>query len=347
MTEKIKRMLLTGGIIFLLGLCFLLGRRKTEESKFQITVKKNLPLLEDSTSTQEEIHPKDAYPKVVHVFVKSSDTLQDMAVEEYLLGVLSGEMRPQWPMDALKAQAIAARSYVLHKCRALGGKGCSKGGDICTFSGHCMAFLSEEERKNRWGRDFSSYEARIRQAVYETKGQVLTYKGEIIHALFHASSGGRTEDVYTVYQMKLPYLQSVESPEEKGMRTSYEEEKSWTKEEWIKVLKEKWPKMNLTVKGLEKQVKNILYTPSGRIDTMNIGGQTINGKELRSLLSLRSTYITLTFTQNEVKIKTKGYGHGVGLSQAGAYSMAQKGKNYREILLHYYPGTQISTRSAG
>lgn len=273
----------------------------------------------------------------IKVYDAQSGELKDMSVHDYLVGVVSGEMPASYQIEALKAQAVAARTYLERKI-ASGGCNEAEGADICTNSAHCQAFCSEKKRKSNWGGDFEKYSAKIEEAVNETAGEVLTYDGRVIEALYHSSSGGSTEDVQAVYGNNLSYLVSVESPEEIKDITV---QTAFSRDQFISAVKKKYPSCGLTASGLNKQVYIESYTESGRAAVVKLGKLSLTGRELRGLLGLRSTDMSIAFDKNNIYFTTVGYGHGVGMSQVGANVMAKDGADYREILLHYYNGAEI------
>lgn len=282
--------------------------------------------------------------KIVSEDIKVLDTAHDnkvleMPLEEYIVGVVSAEMPVSYEPEALKAQAVAARTYTYDKML---GSGCDRSeAVICTDSGHCQAFCDEAGRREKWGKSFEKNEAKLRQAVEETKGMVLEYDGAPIVALFHSTSGGRTEDVENVYKNALPYLRGVDSPGEESA-PRYQRTVSISKQEFVKKLMEEDEKAEVTEKNIAESIGTYQRTASGRVQTVEIGKTKFAGKQIRALFTLDSTDFTFAFDEENVQITTKGYGHGVGMSQVGANAMAKEGKNYEEILTHYYTGVTLA-----
>lgn len=265
--------------------------------------------------------------------------VREMPLEEYIVGVVSAEMPAGYELEALKAQAVAARTYTYDKM--LGG-GCDRSeAVICTDSGHCQAFCDEEGRRKKWGDSFEKNEEKLRRAVEETKGMVLEYEGTPIVALFHSTSGGHTEDVENVYTNALPYLRGVESPGEESA-PRYQRTISISKREFVEKLMEEDEKAEVTEQNIGKAVGAYQRTASGRVQTVEIGKTKFTGKQIRSLFTLDSTDFTFAFDEKNVQITTKGYGHGVGMSQVGANAMAKQGKSCEEILTHYYTGVTLA-----
>ena len=307
--------------------------------------KKNLEL----SIERQELKQIETYlvtDSTLNVYNAKTKKVETMALEDYIVCVVAGEMPASYEKEALKAQAVAARTYTVSKIRSAGGGGCNQGenADICTSSAHCQAFVDMETRKANWGADYAVYEQKIEEAVAETAGQILVYDGKPIEALYHASSGGKTEDVENVYSNALPYLKSVDSPGE-GTMGSNSAEKKFTNEEFVQIFKEKYPEMELYAENLQGQITIVSRYESGRVETIKIGDKTFSGKDMRSILGLNSANFKIRLAADSLTFETSGFGHGVGMSQAGANAMAQAGSSYDEILTHYYTGVEIKTFS--
>ncbi|MBQ4637414.1 MAG: stage II sporulation protein D [Clostridia bacterium] len=277
----------------------------------------------------------------VNVYDSVSDTLTKMELEEYVYHVLASEMPASYPIEALKAQAVAARTYTLESMRALGGDGCSahSGADICRQSAHCQSFSSDSSLKELWGDDYSLYRTKLKSAVSETSGQVMLYNGKPILALFHSSSASRTENVEDVYAMTLPYLRSVstfDSPDDvPPVSLTYS-------------LSDVCDRINSVYSGAEVSPSDLpssllilSRSEGGRVKQVKAGGVTLTGAQFRKLFSLNSSNFTFSFSKTTVTITTYGFGHGVGMSQHGAKQMALTGSSYDEILSHYYRGALL------
>lgn len=276
------------------------------------------------------------------VYHAESGQLRTMTLEEYVMGVVAAEMPASYHLEALKAQAVAARTRAVSQSGAAQGCGCSlyEGADICTDSTHCQAFADEEECRAKWGEEYSAYHARVEQAVWETTGEIITYDGMPITVLYHAISGGMTEDAQTVFSQSLPYLVSVESTGEEDAR-GYLQDTTFTLEEAAAKLKESFPEMNVTVDQLRQNFQIVDHTSTGRVKTVHLGDHELSAQDLRAALGLRSTWFTISMDTQTVTFHQRGYGHGVGMSQAGANSMAAQNKNYKEIVTYYYRGVEI------
>ena len=261
-----------------------------------------------------------------------------MELEEYLVGVVAAEMPASFPLEALKAQAVAARSYTLYHALH---DGCRSGGaDVCTDSSCCQAFCSDARMREKWGSDYKENREKVERAVFETAAEVLLYEGAPIEALYHSASGGSTENVEDVYSASLPYLRAVMSTAEAGTARIVGT-KRLTREAFAELINESLPEAELDGRMLERQVEVEKAAASGRVQRIRLGGARITGRQMRALLSLDSTLFTISYSGDEVVISTKGYGHGVGMSQTGANAMALGGRSYREILAYYYTGVEF------
>ena len=257
---------------------------------------------------------------------------RETTMADYLVGVVAAEMPASFEPEALKAQAVAARSYILD--RAAHPVEAHRDAAVCGDPGCCCAHVSEDEMRENWGRDFRKNLRRIRNAVRETDGQRLTYEGEPIRAVFHSSSGGQTEASAALWGA-VPYLVSVSSPETAADVPGFETTVTVSAQDAAQALEVELPED--PAQWLGETVRD----ESGRVETISIGGKTLSGAEARSLFSLRSTNFTAEAADGNLVFHVIGSGHGVGMSQYGANVMARQGAGYREILAHYYPGTVL------
>ena len=263
----------------------------------------------------------------------------EMTMEEYLRGVVRAEMPASFAEEALKAQAVAARTYTLYKIRG-GGSANHPEADACDDINCCKAYRSEEEAAQSWGMATAVYEEKIRLAVAETDGEVVLYNNAPVLAVFHSSSAGATRPSGEVWTQDLPYLQSVPSPEGEDNVPNYHSKETFTLTEFKERFIASYPTANLS--GTPSNwFTNIQQTENGSVTSLQVGGVSLSGGELRTLLGLRSAAFTISFTDSEVVFSVTGYGHGVGMSQYGANVLAQEGRSYREILTHYYVGTTV------
>ena len=276
-----------------------------------------------------------ASPTPEKILVKQGDEIVSMALEDYLLGVLAAEMPADFEPEALRAQAVAARSYTLYCAQS----GKHHDAQVCTDFGCCQAWKSEEKMQESWGEDFEEKRAKLAGAVEDTAGQYLSYGGEPVFAAFHSSSAGQTEDCGAIWSA-LPYLKSVESPEGEEDVPGYVSRLELSPLDFRDCLLHASPGTDFS--GEESGwIGEVFHEDSGRVDSVMIGGQLFAGTRLRELFSLRSTAFTLEYTGESFLFTVTGFGHGVGMSQYGAQVMAQEGADYADILAHYYPGTVL------
>ncbi|HHW57343.1 MAG TPA: stage II sporulation protein D [Clostridia bacterium] len=278
----------------------------------------------------------------INIFIIGQNKLQKMNLEEYIKGVVAAEMPAEFELEALKAQAVAARTYVLSKEIALGGKGCElhPGADVCTDPQHCQAWESVEDMKKKWGENFDKYYKKISEAVEDTKGLVLIYNDALIVPAYHAISGGKTENSEDVWQNKIPYLRSVVSPGEEEA-SKYKTVVTVPKEEFISKLKERQPSLKLNSTNLLSQIQDIERTQAGHVKSLTMGNVVFTGKDIKEIFDLNSTNFSFGLQGNNIVITVIGYGHGVGMSQYGANAMAKQGKTFEEILKYYYNGVEL------
>lgn len=278
-----------------------------------------LYFVKDIKSTPKTLETPEASVNQCEIYVKVNG--EEIALNEYLIGVLAGEMPASFHEEALKAQAIAARTYALRKTE-YGKK------EIQATTAH-QVFETVEKRKEKWQAVFSTYENKIEQAIEATGNQVLTYDGQLITAMFHASSSKQTESAKNYSGHEIPYLQSV---------TSIEEPLSETVNFTFAELNEKLQqKLSADVYRKMRLTRN----DTNRIEQVTINNIVWTGREFRELLQLKSTDFSVKWSEKGVEITTLGYGHGVGMSQHGANAMAKNGATVESILNNYYPGVQI------
>ena len=288
------------------------------------------------TSNQNEYN----YNKygTISLLHKKTGEVEQVNLDEYLCNVVSAEMPANYEIEALKAQAIVARTYTIYKI--LNKK--HDTADICDDSTCCQAWISKDDRLARW--EESQRESnwqKIVSAVNDTKGKVITYDNKPIDAFFHSNSGGVTEVPVNVWGgTGYPYLQSVETSGEDAYN-QYASEVTFTQEELINKLKQKYSDISIDFSNSD-DIKIMEYTESTRVKTVKFGNHEISGVEARSLLGLRSTNFEISIDGDNIKFSVKGYGHGVGMSQTGADSMAKQGSSAEDIIKHFYTGVEIS-----
>ncbi len=259
-----------------------------------------------------------------------------LPLEEYLYGVVAGEMPASFESEALKAQAVAARTYTVNRAKFQNKD--HPNANVCSDSAHCKAYLTPQELSQKFEENPSHLE-KIRQAVDSTKSQVLLYGGEPISAVFHSTSSGMTENAEDVWGNAVPYLISVPSEgEEQSPR--YQETKTFSFLEFQEKINAGDKKITLA-NDPKNWFTDWIRNESGSIKSVSLCGVSFSGTELRSLLGLRSTNFTVEITDC-VNITTKGNGHGVGMSQYGANHLAKMGYTYDQILKKYYTGVEIA-----
>ena len=275
--------------------------------------------------------------------VLNGDAVEEMTLGAYLTGVVRAEMPASFELEALKAQAVAARTYTLYKMQTGGNHGDTA--DICTDSTCCQAYISEENARNNWGEAADANEEKIETAVRDTDGETILYGGVPILAVFHSCSAGRTRSSGEVWVSDLPYLQAVASPEPADAIPNYYSRAAFTAEEFREKILAACPEADLSG-DMSGWLKNAVTDSAGSVETVEVGGVTVKGTAIRSALGLRSACFEWETEDGELVFYVTGFGHGVGMSQYGADRMAEEGADYREILTHYYTGVTIEPYTA-
>lgn len=307
---------------------------------------KSFQAKQASTNTNEKVNGitvESTYDyakyKTVKLLHKATNKVEEFGLDEYLYGVVSSEMPAYFEKEALKAQATVARTYTLYKMVQNQGK--HKNADICDDSSCCQAWISKEDRMARWDENLQEeYWNRIVSCVNETQGKMITYEGKPINAFFHSNSGGATEAPINVWGGSgYPYLQSVQTSGEDAY-SQYASKATVTKAEFQQtILKEH---SNFKIDFSKKDcIKITQYTEGNRVKTIQVGNLSLSGVEIRTLFGLRSANFKVTTDEKNVTFEVTGYGHGVGMSQTGADSLAKQGKNYEEIIHHFYTDVEI------
>ena len=306
---------------------------------------KEKPPIEDTNQPEvknEIIIVTNKDEAIISMYNHWDKKLVEMPLEEYLIGVIAGEMPASFEIEALKAQTVAARTLAVYQMPAFGGRGCSQHAqaDVCSSFAHCQEWISKEQMRNNWGADFEKNLTKLKQAVQETRGQIMTYNGKPIEVFYHSTSNGKTEEVSEVFSNSLPYYTTVDSAGEENA-PMYEGSVTLKNSEFANIFNSRYG-IGLDPNNLASQITINSYTESGRIREITVGGKRLRATEFRLLYGLNSTDITFVFGKDSITMKTRGFGHGVGMSQVGANSMAQQGYNYKDILMHYYKGVEIS-----
>ena len=264
-----------------------------------------------------------------------SGQVEELSMKDYLWRVVAAEMPAKFELEAMCAQAVCARTYTQWKR----GTGAHENADLCDNSACCQAYMTPEEAAGRWGSLTEVYTAHIASAIERTDGQILTYEGKPIQAVFFSSSAPSTEDAAAVWGSSLPYLVPVSSPEGEEV-PNYYSSVVLTAEE-VKALAE-GRGLGIRLSGDPSNwIRNVSYTASGRVAEVEVGGATLSGSAVRSLFGLRSACFEVVEDDGVFTFSVIGYGHGVGMSQYGANAMASAGSTWQEIVCHYYTGITI------
>lgn len=284
---------------------------------------------------------------MIKVYFHEQQKIVEMNLEEYIKGVVAAEMPAEFELEALKAQAVAARTYAVKNMTAFGGSGLAEqpGADVSTDYKQSQAWLDEEKLKKRWGANYARFWRKISQAVEETSGEVVTYNGEFIHAVYHSTSGERTASAKEVWGFDYPYLKSVPCTWDQKSPRYYD-----TKEFPLARVEELLGPETQVVAAMQNNSSGaaaiLSTTESGRVAQIRIGSKVLSGADVREKLDLRSNNFNVELKENKMIVNTIGYGHGVGLCQYGANGMAKDNMDYRQILTKYYTGVAIKNINA-
>ena len=265
-------------------------------------------------------------------------TVSSLTMAEYLWRVVAAEMPASFETEALRAQAVTARTYTLYQM-SIGQNPNHPDADMCTDISCCQAYLSPEDAAANWGDQAQIWGEKIARAVSDTDGQAILYEGQPIDAVFFSSAAGRTLDSVEVWGGSVPYLTSVESPEGEEV-PNYHTTVTVPVAEFKSVFLVRYPDADLSG-APETWFQNMAPTSSGGVDTVEVGGVTVKGTALRTLFDLRSANFSVTADSETVTFSVPRYGHGVGMNQYGENTMAKAGSSWREILTHYYTGVTI------
>lgn len=285
----------------------------------------------DDTNEAAQEKTEDVGMPVDEVIPANGQQMTDDAMESYIIGVVAAEMPALFADEALKAQAVAARTYAINQMQNSNitiDQMIENGG---------QAYITQDDMHKKWGANFDLYYNKIKTAVLSTKGEIMVYNNEPILAVFHAISCGKTEEAENVWNDSLPYLKSVDSSMDRES-SEYTYETTLPVKTVVALLQKAHSDLKLYDGSLKEQMQVIDRTAAGYINTMQIGNKVFTGREVRELLGLRSSDFTVKQDGDNMVFTTEGYGHGAGMSQYGADSMAKDGKSYKEILTYYYTG---------
>ena len=264
---------------------------------------------------------------MIRVYRENTGIIDEVPIEEYVVGVLAGEMPVEFELEALKAQAVAARSYVMTQVQ----RNIKNDYDVVDTVMN-QVYLDKEYLSTVWKESYTDNINKIKTAVLSTKGQYISYDGKVAEALFFSTSPGVTENSEDVFSGKVAYLRSVDSTWDE-ISPVYITNKTFLLDEFYNLLGLDYNE-NLNIEVIDT-------TSTGRVKTIKINGESFKGSDVCSKLKLRSTFFEIIKEDNKIIVKNKGYGHGVGMSQYGAQGMAKAGYNYEDILKHYYTGIEI------
>ncbi|MGQ3481774.1 stage II sporulation protein D, partial [Paenibacillus sp. TY11] len=290
--------------------------------------------------------PAAAEPDV-RVYVTSTGRTETLPLEQYIVGVVAAEMPPSFEDEALKAQAIAARTFIARRLLADDTSGAPAGADVTDTVKH-QAYISKAKLTREWGHSGKSAElAKIQKAVRDTKDTIMVYEGKPITASFFSTSNGYTENSEDVWAKAVPYLRSVSSPWDKQLAPRYTETVTLSRQSVFDRLGLGRTAIAASTGGgsMMPEIRILSKTEGHRIKKIEVGGSVFTGPEIRNKLGLRSAEFTWKAEGDRIAITTYGYGHGVGMSQWGANGMAKEGHTATQILLHYYTGISFAQAS--
>ena len=322
-------------IITLISICFILPAIFTN-TKSNKSIETDAKSENNTNSETEKENTNHKYSKIKLLHLKTGE-VEEVNLEEYLCNVVSAEMPVNFEIEALKSQAIVARTYTIYK---INNKK-HDNADICDSSSCCQAWISKDDRLSRWEENKREENwKKIERAVNETNGKIITYEGKPINAFFHSNSGGTTEVPINVWGGSgYPYLQMVETSGEEGY-TQYASEVTLFFDEILNKIKEKYSDIQIDFTK-DDDIKILERTESDRVKTIKFGNHNLSGVEARTIFGLRSTNFEIEKQEDKITFKVKGYGHGVGMSQTGADSLAKQGKNAEDIIHHFYSNVEL------
>lgn len=321
------------------AICTVTPKKKSVKETISATTQEEQQTTENTQNATEQQYEYKKYGKIKLLHI-SNNEVEELGIDEYLYGVVSSEMPASFELEALKAQAVVARTYTIYQMINNSSKHVNA--DMCDDFNCCQAWISKEERFAKWGQtDAESNWNKIIQAVDSTKGKIVTYNGQPINAFFHANSGGVTESSLNIWGgIDYPYLKSVETSGEEGY-TQYSSEVILNKQELLNKIQSQYEDCTIDF-SQQDCVKILEYTTSGRVKTIKFGNKEIAGTEARTLLGLKSTNFTFSVNGENIIFTVTGYGHGVGMSQTGADVLAKSGSTYEQIIKHFYTNVEIN-----
>ncbi|WP_010233376.1 stage II sporulation protein D [Clostridium arbusti] len=279
----------------------------------------------------------------IKVYITKEKKIKELSLEEYIRGVVPAEMPAEFGTEALKAQAVAARTFAVAHMESYGGKKYpgANGADV-TDTVNCQVYMDKNSILNKWPKNLSgAYWNKITDAVQQTNGQVLKYNGKLItEPYYFAISSGKTENSKDILGKEEPYLKSVSSPGEE-IAKKYKSQVKLSYSSFISKVKSQYSNSNLNSINVRNSINIISRTEAGSVKEIKVGNNTMTGPKFRTMLGLNSANFSINYNSTGIEINCVGYGHDVGMSQWGANVMSKQGKNYKDILTHYYDGVTI------
>ncbi|MBM7652633.1 stage II sporulation protein D [Neobacillus cucumis] len=306
---------------------------------FSNTQKTSGKLGEDVTKASAKQTPTVSSPDAdtavtVSVFRSAKKVIEKVPLEDYLVGVVAAEMPAEFKEEALKAQALAARTYIVNRLISKDTMGAPEGAQVTDTQIH-QVYMNDAEMRRDWGQDYTWKKKKIVEAVRSTGAQILTYDGKPIDALFFSTGNGYTENSEDYWTGSIPYLRSVSSP--------WDKESPKFSNQKVMTVNQFEAKLGVKIGSSSTIGKIVARTTGKRVGKVNFNGKVLTGKEIREKLDLKSSDFTWQRKGNNIVITTKGFGHGVGMSQYGANGMAEEGADYKKIVMHYYQGVKITS----
>ncbi|MDR0819824.1 MAG: stage II sporulation protein D [Oscillospiraceae bacterium] len=301
-------------------------------------------VAEPTPSPTADYNLISSFDSAVSLTLQTNGEIITIKMSDYLVGVVAAEMPANFYDEALKAQAVAVRTFTYYSASGASANSVHPDADVCDNPVHCKAWLSDEALREKWGDNYDVYIAKIKSAVVATDGLCAVYEDKPILAVFHAASGGFTEDSANVWGEALPYLRSVQSPESPASVPDFVTEPAFSLSEFKRLALEVYPDMDLSGAS-ETWFGEESRSPNGRLLSVALGGVKLSGTQLRNLFGLRSANAVWTISVSEIRFTVTGYGHGVGMSQFGANEFARNGADFKSILQYYYKGVEIEVIS--
>ncbi len=333
--KKIKPLILLASLLIALTLIVPAVLVLPFSNDHQASGKLGEDIMKASAKEKQATSTADSDTAVdVAVFRTSKKVIENVPLEDYLVGVVAAEMPAEFKEEALKAQALAARTYIVNRLISKDTMGVPKGAQVTDTQIH-QVYMNDAEMRRDWGKDYSWKREKVLQAVQATSGQILTYDGKPIDALFFSTGNGYTENSEDYWAGNIPYLRSVSSPWDKRS-PKFSNQKVLTVQAFE-------AKLGVKIGSGSTIGKIVARTTGKRVGKVDFNGKVLSGKDIREKLDLKSSDFAWERKGDNIVITTKGFGHGVGMSQYGANGMAEEGSDYKEIVKHYYQGVEVSS----